>query len=366
MTDAAHLSRQMSVAVIGAGAMGAALATHLARAGNDVTVLATEFDRAAVEAWHAALPHPALGVVLDRRIACMPPALWPRALERADIVTVAVSSAGLRSVLTSAAAYAAPTAVWLLATKGWHADTLSAPSDVAAEVLGSGARVVSLAGPAIAAELVAGAPTAFLSASPDAAARRLVAQAMSSPTTLVATTSDVTGAETASAYKNVVAIAVGIAEGMSARFAGSALMPGWANPRAAMFAQGMVDMARLAEARGGHERTVVGLAGSGDLYVTCIGGRNGRFGRLLGAGATPDEAQSAIGSTVEGVPNTAAALALGERYGVDLPTAVAVDLALRRRLTGEHAVAELRHLFATAMRQGAQSSTAATAGRDSP
>jgi glycerol-3-phosphate dehydrogenase (NAD(P)+) len=117
-----------------------------------------------------------------------------------------------------------------------------------------------------------------------------------------------------------------------------------------MFAQGMVDMVALAEASGGRASTVVGLAGSGDLYVTCVGGRNGRFGQLLGAGASPAQALHAIGSTVEGVASTAVALNLAGRYSIDLPTARAVDLALREELTGEQAADQLRHLFEATLR----------------
>jgi glycerol-3-phosphate dehydrogenase (NAD(P)+) len=104
-------------------------------------------------------------------------------------------------------------------------------------------------------------------------------------------------------------------------------------------------MVKLAEASGGRASTVVGLAGSGDLYVTCVGGRNGRFGQLLGAGASPAQALRTIGSTVEGVANTAVALDLAARHSIDLPTARAVDLALRGELTDMQAIEQLRRLF---------------------
>jgi glycerol-3-phosphate dehydrogenase (NAD(P)+) len=119
----------------------------------------------------------------------------------------------------------------------------------------------------------------------------------------------------------------------------------FANARAAMFAQGMIDMVRLAEARQGHATTVLGLAGSGDLYVTCVGGRNGRFGHLLGSGATPEQALRSIGSTVEGVANTAVALKLADRYRIDLRAARTVDLALNRRLTHQDGMEQMRRLF---------------------
>jgi len=338
------------IAVLGAGAMGIALATHLARTGNPVVLLATEYDDAVVRAWREHRPHPAVGVLLHPDIGVYPRDQWPTALAGAEIVVVAVSSPGLHPVLAAAAAHARANAVWVLATKGWQRDTLLTPSQVAAKILGDAAPVVTLAGPAIAAEIVAGSPTALLCASSDPEARRLVARTLSAPFMLTLTTSDVVGAETASAFKNVVAIAVGIGQGLSERFIGSAFVRGFANIRAAMFAQGMVDMVELAEASGGRVGTVVGLAGSGDLYVTCVGGRNGRFGQLLGSGTSPAQALRAIGSTVEGVANTAVALDLAARYAIDLPTARAVDLALREELTDVRAAEELRHLFEAALR----------------
>jgi glycerol-3-phosphate dehydrogenase len=93
--------------------------------------------------------------------------------------------------------------------------------------------------------------------------------------------------------------------------------------------------------------TVLGLAGAGDLYGTCQHGRNGGFGRLLGSGATVASAIRAIGSTVEGVPNTAAALRLADQARLDLPTARVVDLALTEDLTGERVGDRLRDLFLT-------------------
>jgi glycerol-3-phosphate dehydrogenase (NAD(P)+) len=205
----------------------------------------------------------------------------------------------------------------------------------------------SLAGPALAAELFVGSPTGLLCASHDQQARRCAAAALGSPTTAVFTTSDVAGAETAAAFKNVVAVAVGLAEGLSDRLVESALVASYANARAAVFARGMLDMLALAQAEGGRTPTVLGLAGAGDLYVTCQHGRNGRFGRLLGSGATVEGAIHSIGSTVEGVANTAAALRLAQRANLDLPTARLVELALTQDLTGERVSDQLRDLFRT-------------------
>jgi len=342
------------IAILGAGAMGVALASHLARAGHDTTVLATELDGAVAAAWHRGLPHPALGIVPSSDITLVGPDSWPSVLPAADIIAVAISSPGLAPVLAAAAPHARADAIWMLATKGWEAGTLRGPSEVAATMLGPSAPVVVISGPGIAAEILTGAPTALLCASHNARARRRVAEVLRSPTMLTITTSDVSGAETASAFKNVVAIAVGIAEGLSERFMERAYVRTFANARAAMFAQGMMDMVRLAEVRGGRPATIVGLAGSGDLYVTSNHGRNGRFGRLLGSGSSPEQAMRSIGSTVEGVANTEASLRLADRYGIDLPTARAVDLALRRQLTQEDAMEQMLSLFATAVPLGSR------------
>jgi glycerol-3-phosphate dehydrogenase (NAD(P)+) len=174
-----------------------------------------------------------------------------------------------------------------------------------------------------------------------------VAAALMTPTTAVFTTSDVPGAETAAAFKNVVAVAVGLAEGLADRYLQSALGASYNNARAAVFARGMLDMLTLSQAEGGRPATVLGLAGAGDLYVTCQHGRNGQFGRLLGYGSTVEGAVHSIGSTVEGVANTAAALRIGARSGIDLPSARVVELALTEDLTGETVSDRLRDMFLT-------------------
>jgi glycerol-3-phosphate dehydrogenase (NAD(P)+) len=329
--------------------MGSALAVHWARHHRDVALLATEHDRAAVEAWRGDLPHPALGIVTPAAVPCLTPEEWEPALAGAELIAVCVSSPGLETVLRRAAATARPEAVWVLATKGWQPGTLRSPSEVAVAVLGRGARLVTLGGPALAAEIVVGGPTAVVSAATDVRLAEEVARSLRSRFLAVATTDDVAGVETASAYKNVVAIAVGICEGIADRLGQSAIVHSFANARAAVFAQGLVDMGRLAEARGGRLATLLGLAGAGDLFVTSLGGRNGRFGRLLGAGQTPDQALRVIGSTVEGVANTGVALALATRLSLHLPTAEAVDLALHGHLLGEEGLVVLRELFATAV-----------------
>ncbi len=336
--------------------MGTALAVHSARSGASSVLLATDHDKAVVDAWRQGLPHPSLRMPFHHDVRCFPAGEWADVLPAATVVFVAVSSAGLRPVLSQAARIGAPDAIWVLATKGWAQDTLQTPSQVAAAVLGN-VPVVSLAGPALAAEILAGSPTGLLCASQNQQARRCAAAALGSPTTAVFTTSDVAGAETAAAFKNVVAVAVGLAEGLSDRLGESALVASYANARAAVFARGMLDMMALAEAQGGRVATVLGLAGAGDLYVTCQHGRNGRFGRLLGSGATVNGAIRSIGSTVEGVANTAAALRLAARAHLDLPSARVVELAMKEDLTGERVSDRLRNLFRTVVSGSRPSAT---------
>jgi glycerol-3-phosphate dehydrogenase (NAD(P)+) len=153
------------------------------------------------------------------------------------------------------------------------------------------------------------------------------------------TTDDVAGVEIAAAYKNVTAIAVGMCEGLSERLPESVFVHRFANARSAVFAQGLNDMVTLCGARAGRIETIAGLAGAGDLYVTCLGGRNGSMGRLLGSGQTAEQAEETIGSTVEGVANTKAALAIAAELGVRLPTAEAVDAVLSGNAPPEEAIA---------------------------
>lgn len=336
-----------AVAVIGAGAMGAALARHLQRNGADVALLATDRDGAVLEAWRERAPHPGLRLPFAD-VPLHPRESWAEVLPRAEVVFVAVTSEGLATVLSDAAPDTSGDVVWALATKGWDPGTLRTPSEVAASVL-DGAPVVSIGGPALAVELAVGAPTGLLCATRHRAGGRLVASLLTGGPTEAFPTPDVAGAETAAAFKNVVAIAVGLAEGLAGRLVHGTPGNDFGNARAGVFAAGLRDLDRLVRARGGRAATVLGLGGAGDLFLTCQYGRNGRFGRLLGAGSSVEDALHAIGSTVEGVANTTAALALAERSGIDLPSARIVDRALRQDASEEGAVERLRQIFVEAL-----------------
>jgi glycerol-3-phosphate dehydrogenase (NAD(P)+) len=324
-------------AVIGAGAMGAALAMVHARAGVPTTLLGTRFDDATVEAVGAGRPHPALGISLPTAIDCRKHEAWGAVLRNADRVVLGISSDGLADVVAEIASSVKGSAVWTIATKGWDPATLRTPSEVV--TASGGSRIVVLAGPALAPELVAGAPTAMVCASSDGEAAASVAGTLRAAGVSAMVTDDVPGAEIAAAYKNVTAIAVGMCEGLSETLPESVFVHRFANARAATFAVGLQDMCRLADVLGGRIETIVGLAGAGDLYVTCLGGRNGNLGRLLGSGQTPEQAQRTIGSTVEGVANTTAALALADKLGVELVAARVVEAVLSGESSPADAVA---------------------------
>lgn len=326
------------IAVIGAGAMGAALAILHSRAGQRTALLGTRFDDATIEACRSGRPHPALGITLGAAIDARKHDAWGAVLPNAERVLLAVSSDGLADVVAEVAPRARVRAIWTIATKGWDAKTLRTPSEVVADVLGTNERVVVLAGPALAPEVVAGAPTAMVAASVNHDLAKEVASTLEAGGVFPTITDDIAGVEVAAAYKNVTAIAVGICEGLSERLPERVYVHRYANARAAMFARGLCDMSALSAAQGGRPDTIYGLAGAGDLYVTCLGGRNGNFGRLLGAGQTADQARTTIGSTVEGVPNTDAALRIAQRLRVPLTAARVVDAVLSGEVSPETAV----------------------------
>lgn len=308
------------IAVVGAGAMGTALAVHLGRAGREVALLATAYDRQAVEAYKDELPHPALGVTIPRTVALREHHEWDAVLSSADVVVLVVSTAGLVSTVDEVSAQAPPDAVWAIVTKGWDEETLRPAAGVVADRLGDPKRVVAVVGPSLAAEIATGLPAAVVVAGPDLDVARNVAGLFASPLMRTYVCDDVAGVEVGAALKNVIAIAVGICDGLAEATGVPALM----NTKAFLFSRGLIEMGRLAKAMGGRAETVLGLAGAGDLFVTCLGGRNARFGRLVGSGVPPRRALEEMRTTVEGYANARATLALADKYGLEMPIVRAV------------------------------------------
>lgn len=322
--------------VIGAGAIGSALALQLARSGRDVRILCTPFDGPFLEAVRAGRDHPAIGVRIPGAIPLHEHHEWPELLRGAEMIVLAVSTAGLVDTVRTVDEHAPRDALWAVATKGWDEATLRSASQVVADELGDPKRVLALVGPSLAAEIAAGVPTAVVVAGEDRTAAEAVAHAFGSPLFRTYVSDDVAGVEVGAALKNVIAIAIGICDGLAE--AGDFGAPALTNTKAFLFSRGLVEMARLAKALGGRAETVLGLAGAGDLFVTALGGRNGRFGRLVGLGRTPEQALEEMSTTVEGYANARAAGKLADKHGLDLPIVRTVTLVLYEGLAPRAAI----------------------------
>jgi glycerol-3-phosphate dehydrogenase (NAD(P)+) len=194
-------------------------------------------------------------------------------------------------------------------------------------------RVGVVSGPCIAREVAQGVPTSVAAASANPDDALFLRDLVSSRTLRAYTQHDLLGVELGGALKNIIAIAAGIGDGLGFG----------ANTKAALMTRGLAEMSRLAAAMGASPVTLFGLAGLGDLAVTCFSphSRNRTFGELLGKGLTPDEARNSIGMTVEGEPTARAALALSRRHGIDMPITSVVVRICAAELNPREAVAAL-------------------------
>ena len=325
------------IGVVGAGAMGGALAVQLARAGHPVTIFATAYDGPFVSAHLRGEPHPAIGVPLPGDATIVEPDSWADMLPKAEILVLAVATAGLVETVQTIAPFASAEAIWAVATKGWEEATLRPATAVVGDTLGDHERVVAVVGPSLATEIAQGVPTAVVCASRNAHAAAHVARLFGSARFRTYTSSDIAGVEVGAIVKNVVAIGIGMCDGLEAAFGVKAMT----NAKAFVFSRGLVEMARLARALGGRPETVLGLAGAGDLFVTALGGRNARFGRLVGLGRTPEAALEEMKTTVEGFANARTLVALADAHGLDLPVADVVAKVLYYGLPPREAIERL-------------------------
>lgn len=253
-------------------------------------------------------------------------------MQGAGCVLVATSTAGLRPTLAALASVAAaPDLLW--ACKGFEAASGALPHQVVAESLPRAPRSAALSGPSFALEVARGQPTAVVLASRDGAFADETAAVLNSARLRIYSSDDLVGVELGGALKNVVAIAAGILEGLGL---GN-------NPRAALITRGLAEIARLGLAMGAQPLTFAGLAGMGDLVLTATGAlsRNRTLGMELGRGLSLEEAMAGKVSVAEGVSTAQAAVALGERVGVELPIAREVCRILFDRKPPTQAVADL-------------------------
>jgi glycerol-3-phosphate dehydrogenase (NAD(P)+) len=307
----------MRCAVIGAGAWGTALADLLAKNGHDVTLWAYEADvvqsinerheNVRFLGGHALSPK--LKAAGDIR----------GVLGGADLVTFATPSNVLRPILKAARQSLPPNAPVVVASKGLEKTTLCLMTEVV-EAESPDATVVALSGPSFAAEVVDCQPTAVVVASRSSDAADTAQKAFSSPYFRAYTHSDVTGVELGGSLKNVMAVATGIAEGLGLGF----------NARAALITRGLAEMTRLGSALGAEPGTFAGLAGLGDLVLTCTGSlsRNRAVGLELGKGRKLDDVLREKETVAEGVLTAQSALQLAAREGVEMPIVEAVNRVL--------------------------------------
>jgi glycerol-3-phosphate dehydrogenase (NAD(P)+) len=320
----------MRCAVAGGGAWGTALADLLARAGHEVIIWAREPD--VVEHINAAHANPRFlaGATLDPGVRATRDLCG--AVRGADLVVLAAPSHVLREVLRTAAPGVGADAIQAIATKGIEPDTLQLMGDVvAAEV--PGRPVVAISGPSFAIEVARRQPTAVVAASENAAASATVQRVFSTPAFRVYTTDDVRGVEVAGAVKNVMAVATGIAEGLGLGL----------NPRAALITRGLAETTRLGVALGARQETFAGLAGLGDLVLTCTGAlsRNRAVGVEVGKGRRLNDILAGTETVAEGVRNAQSTVALAARAGVTMPIAEAVHRVLFESQPPAEAIAGL-------------------------
>ena len=319
-----------TVTILGAGAMGSALATPAAAAGNRVRLWGTWLDDDLLAGLRAGRPHPRTGVPLAPGVGLHDAGGLAAALDSADLVAVAISSDGVLEVARRAAAAGLePGTPLLLCTKGFGRrpdGTVDLLPPLIAAAVPAGCPVVAVGGPCKANEVAAGRPTAAVFAGADRAVVAGCADALTTPAYRVECGLDLPGVEAAAATKNVYAIAVGVCHGLT-----EAGGEPWHDLAAATFTQAVAEMRRLAAALGGREETVLGLAGLGDLEVTSLSGRNRVFGARVGRGQPPDQALAAMaaaGQTVEGAPAARLALELATQNELDLPLLAAVNRVL--------------------------------------
>jgi glycerol-3-phosphate dehydrogenase (NAD(P)+) len=315
-----------TIAVIGAGSWGTALAIQLARCGHHVKLWGRDAgaaERLARERINARyLPGMALPAAVE------PLSSLAKAREAEDLL-LAVPSHAFRPTL--AALGEVPAVTW--ATKGLEEGTGRLLHEVAAELLGRDAHLAALSGPTFAREVASGLPTAVTIASNHPAYAERIAERVHGGAFRAYTSADLAGVGLGGAVKNVIAIAAGMADGLGLG----------ANSRAALITRGLAEIMRVGRKLGARTETLMGLAGLGDLVLTATDdqSRNRRFGLALARGQTATQAAAAIGQVVEGARAAGAVRLLARRHAVELPICEQVCRVLEDGVAPREAVAAL-------------------------
>jgi glycerol-3-phosphate dehydrogenase (NAD(P)+) len=317
-------------AVLGGGSWGTALASLLARTGHPVRLWLREEPIASQVNTARENPVYLPGVRLPEGIRATVD--LAEALEGAELVLMVIPSEFCREVYRRAAPHVPRDARLISATKGFELTTLKRMTEVAVEEV-PGRALAVLSGPSFALEVAREQPTAVVVASADAALAESLQRALWSRSFRAYASDDVIGVETAGALKNVIAIAAGILDGLGMG----------QNTVAALVTRGLAELSRLVVALGGRPDTLAGLAGLGDLVLTCTGGlsRNRRVGQALGRGLTLEQALAQTATVAEGVRTTLAACDLAERVRVEMPIAQQMRAVLYQGKPPREAVEEL-------------------------
>jgi glycerol-3-phosphate dehydrogenase (NAD(P)+) len=320
-----------TVAVLGAGAWGSALAVHLGSIGHDVRLWVRDPDLAAEMSARRANPVYLPDVELPPSVT--PDASIERAVSATDLIVAAVPSHGLRAALGAAAPFVSRRATIVSAVKGLESRSLLRMSEVIAEEFPDDCGIAVLSGPSFAAEVARQLPTAVAVAATDPGVAELVQEEFRGRYFRLYATTDVVGVEIGGALKNIIAIAAGVVEHLGLGH----------NALAALMTRGLVEITRLACASGARRETLAGLSGLGDLVLTCTGrlSRNRHVGIELASGRSLQSILAGMKMVAEGVNTTTAALALGERHGVELPIATQMAEVLGGRKTPRAALEDL-------------------------
>jgi glycerol-3-phosphate dehydrogenase (NAD(P)+) len=297
-----------TIAILGSGIMGSALSVPLADNGHDVRLVGTFLDRDIIDSLKATGIHPGLRRKLPESVRAYQLEEAETAFDGAEIVLSGVNSFGVRWAGQQLARLLRPGMLVIAIAKGMEAaengDLRVLPEVLAEEVpeeLRSQIPWSAIGGPSIAGEVAARRDTCVVFAGRDQAVLDRLAATFRTDHYHVWTSTDFVGVEVCAAMKNCYALSIGFAHGVLERMGEADSIDRMHNFEAALFAQGSVEMGQLLRLQGGRPETAYGLAGVGDMYVTSVGGRNVRVGRLIGAGMTFSEAHARLGHiTLEG------------------------------------------------------------------
>jgi glycerol-3-phosphate dehydrogenase (NAD(P)+) len=323
----------MRIAIIGAGNWGTGLAIMAARAGHEVSVWSR--NTAVVHSINNAHTNSVYltGARIPETVRATGDVL--EALSGAKLIVLAAPSHATRAILESIATGLQPGPIIVSATKGIEIKSGKRISQIAADVLDQSfaMRFVCLSGPSFASEVVEGHPTAIVAASEDSEAARAVQAELSFENLRIYTNDDLVGTELGGSVKNVMAIAAGMVAGLGFG----------ANSVAALITRGLAEMTRLALREGAKLETMMGLAGLGDLVLTCTGSlsRNRFVGQELGKGRTLEQIAAGMHEVAEGINTTRAVKRLADRLGVEVPITNEVHAVLYERKPARDAAQEL-------------------------